>query len=993
MARLPGPEELSGPGSFRSGRQYSSADTSAAARGLASFGAGLSALAEQQKQQENTVDIARAEAEKTKGLLDTQNEFDHDPDYSSFGARAPAKTGEVVNKAGALIRDPAMRERWLANAQTDAARTNDSIFDWGAKKRRDAEVIAFDDALEKSRRIYVDPDSTDEAKAKARKDIEGSIKLGMASGLLDPNDAEKRRQFYLDQADKSRGELAIQRDPDVISRPLPSNVSERVSTAMGFFQSKGWTKAQAAGIVGNLMAESTLHTGALNGGDGSDGSDSIGIGQWNGNRARALKSFAAAHGGDWRDYGVQLAFVQHELEGSEGAAGSKLKGAADVRSATDAMIMYERPSGSQNGPQSAHNYKGRLKYAAQAAGETVNPDWYDRLSPEDQQQLQNDAQTRRNQIGVESRANIDVAVTNAPAAILNTGRYDGQMPSADQFIAAYGPQEGAQRYGKFQSDVETSQQAYSMRTMSAADIQSMVESAKPTSSGDNAAIQSARYETLSKAAETTLKARETDPAAYVRNSFPSVNQAWNGVAEQPENGALYQAAIASSIAAQQQIGVANPTPLPKTVADNAVSQFKDETKPFDARISAMSSLIMATPDTGQRHEIFNQLVRSGLPDITEGAFNALSRGDTGAANRLFEAALIDPSKLPGKSPETPDSIRSHIQSDVMDVGQIGDVYYGLSDGSTDNLATAQRDSKLLSNAVEIRMRKGEALDDAISGAAKDLYGDLKPVSGNSRVNAHILIPTDQDERAVLSGLQSVLPDVKSTLEAQFAAPSAAPAGEFKGQVERGNIDLRTRPVVTNDDGTISTVRSMSFEEDGKEVLVPTVSPDGKLLSDDEAIDLYHRTGQFLGKFDNASNADAYAQALHEAQARYYEGRASGANAIGGHARDNRISDILANGYFRNMGDGYAFFDAYTATAVTGADGKPLIFHEGDFKPSEQPRSDLPPAFPGERAGDYVGKLAPPAPSQQASPSAQRSGIRTPSAQDILSGKDDVFGAR
>lgn len=105
--------------------------------------------------------------------------------------------------------------------------------------------------------------------------------------------------------------------------------------------------------------------------------------------------------------------------------------------------------------------------------------------------------------------------------------------------------------------------------------------------------------------------------------------------------------------------------------------------------------------------------------------------------------------------------------------------------------------------------------------------------------------------------------------AQFAKGSAAPTGTFTGLVEKGNIDLAARPVVKNADGTISTVRSMSFEEDGREVLIPTVSPDGKILGDDEAIKLYRQTGQFLGKFDNPDDADAYAKALHESQAKFY----------------------------------------------------------------------------------------------------------------------------
>lgn len=122
-------------------------------------------------------------------------------------------------------------------------------------------------------------------------------------------------------------------------------------------------------------------------------------------------------------------------------------------------------------------------------------------------------------------------------------------------------------------------------------------------------------------------------------------------------------------------------------------------------------------------------------------------------------------------------------------------------------------------------------------------------------------------------------------KAGMGAPMyVAPGAPTQGMARAGNIDLTRRPIAKNADGNISTVRSMSFEEDGKEILVPTVSPDGKILSNDAAIDLYHKTGQHLGVFNNESQATAYAKSLHEQQAAFYEGQQSG----GGYAAVDKM---------------------------------------------------------------------------------------------------------
>ena len=95
------------------------------------------------------------------------------------------------------------------------------------------------------------------------------------------------------------------------------------------------------------------------------------------------------------------------------------------------------------------------------------------------------------------------------------------------------------------------------------------------------------------------------------------------------------------------------------------------------------------------------------------------------------------------------------------------------------------------------------------------------------------------------------------------------AGKPAGMLSAGNIDLMNRPVAHNADGSISTVRSISIGTDGGEVLIPTVIG-GKVVSNDEAIAHYQKTGENLGTFKNVDAANTYAESLHEQQAAVYD---------------------------------------------------------------------------------------------------------------------------
>jgi hypothetical protein len=148
-------------------------------------------------------------------------------------------------------------------------------------------------------------------------------------------------------------------------QPAPQQASQdNAQIAFNYFVSQGLSPVQAAGIVGNLQGESGrgLNTNTRNPGDGRDGSDSIGIAQWNSDRAQALKNYAASKGTPYTDLTTQLEFLHSELKGPEKAAYDRLLTAQTPEEATRAFLAFERPK-DWNVPGS---HPQRTQYAARA---------------------------------------------------------------------------------------------------------------------------------------------------------------------------------------------------------------------------------------------------------------------------------------------------------------------------------------------------------------------------------------------------------------------------------------------------------------------------------------------------------------------------------------------------------------------------------------------------------------------------------------------------
>lgn len=137
---------------------------------------------------------------------------------------------------------------------------------------------------------------------------------------------------------------------DDSSKTVGKNVQGDKKKALEFFQSKGLSAFQAAGIVGNLIHESGLNT-TIKG----DGGKAFGIAQWHPDRQKGLKELAKSRGTDISDFDTQLEYVWQELNSTEKKALDKLLNSKNTQEATMAFMSYERPGNPQ--------FQERLNYA------------------------------------------------------------------------------------------------------------------------------------------------------------------------------------------------------------------------------------------------------------------------------------------------------------------------------------------------------------------------------------------------------------------------------------------------------------------------------------------------------------------------------------------------------------------------------------------------------------------------------------------------------
>lgn len=142
--------------------------------------------------------------------------------------------------------------------------------------------------------------------------IEKSLKESVAK-RLDDNIHDLRKQLMLEGVspegkEEKKGGTGEQLSPEGI--PLGEGETASGKALMTGLVQRGFTKEEAAAIVGNLWAESSFRTTATNPTSGA-----FGLMQWLGGRKSRLYTYAAEQGKQVNDVNLQLDYIKWELKG------------------------------------------------------------------------------------------------------------------------------------------------------------------------------------------------------------------------------------------------------------------------------------------------------------------------------------------------------------------------------------------------------------------------------------------------------------------------------------------------------------------------------------------------------------------------------------------------------------------------------------------------------------------------------------------------------
>jgi hypothetical protein len=358
--------------------------------------------------------------------------------------------------------------------------------------------------------------------------------------------------------------------------------------------------------------------------------------------------------------------------------------------------------------------------------------------------------------------------------------------------AAVPPHEVEKTWNRYQDQLRGARAAGEMRLLSVpeqdaklADLAKARDATQdPAEYGDRAGA----YQAAAKAASAERTAFRADPAQYVAGNVPAVRQAFDAARQDPSQ---YPAAVALSLEHQKRIDpTADPVPLPKEAASNAVETWK-AAPDAAGKLAALAPLTLAlarkgadgtTVDDTLARKSLDQLEAAGLPAGVDRALEAARSGDENRAREIMATLSVKEGDLPKLADQQKGAVgqaitRLYQQPNLASA----EAHAAIVTGQPGNVQMAARGQNLVRQLTE-RYATTEDADAAAQRAYRTVYGDGE-TAGSADLGV-VPVPRGVDAGQLQTGLavarQNV--DVSHLAPTKEAVKAMLPPGASEGEV-------------------------------------------------------------------------------------------------------------------------------------------------------------------------------------------------------------------
>ena len=168
----------------------------AVGQGLANLGSSLAAIGDDEREKQDALDLIKADAKYKTEMYKVGRDFDEDPDYKSFEPRFRDRAVGITDGAASGIRNPKLREKWQIQTGVRNEDALNGVLHRGKNLETQDKHVEIEDALKKHQSIYTDTGSNTMSRLQARSDIEATISLAERNGVVEPVLASKLREQY-----------------------------------------------------------------------------------------------------------------------------------------------------------------------------------------------------------------------------------------------------------------------------------------------------------------------------------------------------------------------------------------------------------------------------------------------------------------------------------------------------------------------------------------------------------------------------------------------------------------------------------------------------------------------------------------------------------------------------------------------------------------------------------------------------------------------------